>query len=43
MKNSWFFFMFIAIMNTGDEIEEISLKFIIFVNDDDHDGVFKKI
>ncbi len=35
--------MFIVIMNTGDEIEEISLKLIIFVNDDDHDGVFKKI
>ena len=30
-------------VKNGDEIEEISLKFIIFVNDDDHDRVFKKI
>ena len=33
----------IVIMKNGDEIEEMSLKFIIFVNDDDHDGVFKEI
>lgn len=42
MKKFMVFLMFIVIMKNGDEIEEISLKFIIFVNDDDHDRVFKK-
>ena len=30
-------------VKNGDEIEEVSLKFIIFVNDDGHDRVFKEI
>ena len=30
-------------MKNGDEIEETSLKFVIFVNDNDHDRVFKEI